>query len=132
MVSLAAGCLGFALVGIAPFGVDDMGSGELAVRIGALAATAVTLLLVVVCVLKGKPRMALFGIFVPVLALVGALRLARPDSVWARHRYDDRQRAHARARSAAFDRRVDPELDRISDAVAGRPSRPDPPPSERR
>jgi hypothetical protein len=127
MVSLACGCLGLAVVGVAPFGVDEMGSREIALRVGAVAATFVTLALVVACVLKGKPRMALFGTFFPVIAWLGALRLARPSSVWARRRYDARKRARAQVRSAAFDARWDPPLDRLSDAVAGRPSMPDPP-----
>jgi hypothetical protein len=79
MVSLASGCLGFSLVGLAPFGVDRMGSQELAVRSGAIVATLVTLTLVVVCVAKGKLKMALFGMFVPVLAWVGAARLGPPE-----------------------------------------------------
>jgi hypothetical protein len=78
MVSLAFGCLGFTLVGAAPFGVNDMGSAELGVRIGAVAAGAVTLALVVVCVLKGKFRFALFGIFVPPLAWVARGRATVP------------------------------------------------------
>ena len=122
MVSLAFGCLGFTLVGAAPFGVNDMGSAELGVRIGALAAAAVTLALVIVCVLKGKFRFALFGIFVPPLAWAGALRLARPRSRWATWRYGPERRARASDRAAAFDARWDPILDRLSDAVAGRPS----------
>ena len=79
MVSLAFGCLGFALIGVAPFGVDDMGSVELAVRSSVIVATAITMALVVVCVWKGKLKMALFGTFLPVLAWIGAARLARPD-----------------------------------------------------
>jgi hypothetical protein len=122
MVSLAFGCLGFTLVGAAPFGVNDMGSAELGVRIGAVAAGAVTLALVVVCVLKGKFRFALFGIFVPPLAWAGALRIARPKSRWATWRYGPERRQRATDRAARFDARWDPILDRLSDAVAGKPS----------
>jgi hypothetical protein len=121
MVSLALGCLGLALVGLVPFGVDDMGSAEIAVRTGAVAATVATLLLVVVCVLKGKFKIALFGTFIPVLALVGAVRLARPHSRWAR-RYDAARLAESERRTVRFDHRWVPWLDRVSDAVAGKPS----------
>ncbi|MEU0571070.1 hypothetical protein ABZ297_37545 [Nonomuraea sp. NPDC005983] len=41
------------------------------------------LLLAVVTLLKGKIWTGLVGLFVPVLLLVGALRLARPGSPWA-------------------------------------------------
>jgi hypothetical protein len=126
MVSLAFGCLGFMLIGLAPFGVNDMGDAELAVRVGTDAATALTLALIVVCVLKGKFKLALFGIFVPPLAWLGALRLARPKSRWAARRYGPRRLDHAAQRAAAFDARWDPILDRLSNLVAGKPSKTDP------
>lgn len=122
MVSLAFGCLGFMLIGAAPFGVDDMGDAELGVRIGAVAAISLTLALIVVCVVKGKFRLALFGIFVPPLAWLGAVRLARPSSRWARRCYGPRRRERAAKRAAEFDARWDPILDRLSDLVAGKPS----------
>jgi hypothetical protein len=122
MVSLAFGCLGFMLIGFAPFGVDDMGSAELSIRIGAGAAEALTLATVIVCVFKGKFKLALFGIFVPPLAWLGALRLARPGSRWAKRRYGPRRQHRAAERAAAFSKRWDPILDRVSNLVAGKPS----------
>ena len=41
----------------------------------------------VVCLVKGKRFMAIVGLFVPLVALVGAIRRARDGSRWAR-RYD--------------------------------------------
>jgi hypothetical protein len=122
MISLAFACVAFTVVGVAPFGVDRMGSRELAARFGAVGATSVTLGLIVVCVLKGKPRVALFGVFVPFVAWWGAIRLARPTSRWARHRYDTDRCARAAARSAAFDARWGPFLDRVSDVIGGKPT----------
>ena len=126
MVSLAFGCLGFMLIGLAPFGVNDMGDAELAVRVGADAATALTLVMIVGCVFKGKFKLALFGIFVPPLAWFGAVRLARPTSRWATRRYGPRRLEHAQRRTAAFDARWDPIADRVSNLLAGKPSQPDP------
>lgn len=45
---------------------------------------------VVICLLKGKFWMALFGFFVALVALVGAIRLAKPDSYWGK-RYGPRK-----------------------------------------
>ena len=42
---------------------------------------------VVVTLLKGKLKLGLFGIVFPPLAIVGALRLAKPTSIWARRFY---------------------------------------------
>lgn len=127
MISLAFGVLGFALVGVTPFGVDDVGGRELGVRIGAVTTVVITAVAVVLCVMKGKYRLALFGSFVPVLAVVGALRLARPTSRWAKRRYSAERVAVAAARERSFDARWEPLADRVSDLIAGRPSRPDPP-----
>jgi hypothetical protein len=77
-------------------------------------------------VLKGKFKLALFGIFVPVLAWIGALRLARPSSTWARRRYSPHRQARAEHRTETFDARWLPVLDRLSDLIAGRPSKPSP------
>jgi hypothetical protein len=44
------------------------------------------LALAIVCLLKGKLFMAIVGIFVPLVALIGAVRPARPESRWERRR----------------------------------------------
>jgi hypothetical protein len=43
--------------------------------------------LVVICFMKGKLLWGVLGIYTPV-ALIGAIRLAKPHSWWARNRYD--------------------------------------------
>jgi hypothetical protein len=55
--------------------------------------------LAVVCFLKGKRFAGIVGLFVPLVAVVGALRLAKPDSRWAR-RYGRPKLERARARFA--------------------------------
>ena len=80
-------CLGLLLIGVVPFGVDNQGDAELSVRITTIVVLVVDVGCVVVCVLKGKLKLALFGIFVSPIAYVGAIRLARPTSAWARRRY---------------------------------------------
>jgi hypothetical protein len=42
--------------------------------------------LAVVCFLKGRTFAGIVGLFVPLVAMVGALRRALPDSRWARRR----------------------------------------------
>ena len=129
MITLTAACLGLALVGLTPLGVDEVGGTELAIRLGASAVVVLQGLLVLACVLKGKYRLALFGLFVPTLALVGATRLARPDSPWARRRYRPRRLAEAYRRAGAFDRRWRPVLTGWDNLIGGAPSRPDPGPT---
>ncbi|MEY9947792.1 phosphatidylglycerol lysyltransferase domain-containing protein [Kitasatospora sp. GAS1066B] len=76
--------------------------------VGQAAGAAVLLVLVVVSLLKGKLWTGLIGVMLPVLAVVGAIRLARPGSPWARWRYRSRPKRMARAerREARVHRRV--------------------------
>jgi hypothetical protein len=56
--------------------------------------------LAMVCFLKGKVLTGITGLFVPAVALVGAVRLAKPGSRWA-SRYEGGKLERARARFAA-------------------------------
>ena len=86
MIALAMGCLGLVLVGLEPFNFLKDDNGKITVG-SALLALAIVLPFLVVCVLKGKYRMTLFSLFVFPVAIVGAVRLARPQSRWAKWRY---------------------------------------------
>ncbi|SDP25151.1 hypothetical protein SAMN04515671_3421 [Nakamurella panacisegetis] len=128
MVSLTAACLGLVLVGVSPVGVTQVGTTELAVRLGGVAVVTLHAVLVLVCVLKSKYRVALFGLFLLPVAAVGATRLGRPRSYWARHRYGSARAERAATRAATFDRRFAPVQRRWENLIGGRPSLPDPPP----
>jgi hypothetical protein len=78
----------------------------------------------VVCSLafmKGRVLLGVIGLFVPVVALAGAVRLACPSSPWARWRYEDARRLRAEQRFAAT-RPAQRLRRRIGDVVAGKPS----------
>ncbi len=128
MVSLAMGCLGLAVCGLTPFDVSGAEGGIEGAAVIALAI-GIVLLLIVVSVMKGKYKLALFGAFIPLFALVAASRLARPESRWAKRHYGPKKLARAQARTAAYDARYGPATAWVSDFVAGRPSQPDPPPT---
>ena len=123
-VALTITTLGCLLVGFTPFGVDDTTEAEMNLRLYVNLGIVLTILAVIVCAMKGKYRLTVVAIFIPWVAIVGAVRLARPTSPWARHLYRTRPRRQQRAiqRAAKFDRRWDPIFRRIGDAVAGSPS----------
>jgi hypothetical protein len=125
-VGLVAACLALAAVGVSPLGVNDMGASELGVRCGALLAVAITGSAVVVCALKGKYRLGLVAVFLPPVAVAGAVRLARPESWWDRRHYaaEPGLRERALARTAVFDARWHPFWGRVGDIVAGAPDPP--------
>ncbi|MCS0605181.1 hypothetical protein NX794_28805 [Streptomyces sp. LP11] len=123
VVVLTAALVGLLLAGFSPFGVNDVTQQELQDRGGFLSTIAVNFLFSLVALAKGKARIAIFGAVVPLVALVGALRLARPGSPWARRFYGSRPRARARAALRAYrhDRRWARPRRVVQDWIGGKP-----------
>jgi hypothetical protein len=128
-VSLVAACLGLALVGFSPVRVAGVDSAEFSLRMSATAVLVIDACLALACVLKGKYRSGLFGLFLPPVGFIGAVRLARPNSIWARRRYRGQRLERATRRAADFDRRWKPVQTDWEDFIGGRPSQANPPPS---
>lgn len=80
LVALVVGVL--LLVGANPLDAQEA-DGEAAV----VATVAVNSAFALAAIFKGRVVLGVVGVFVPLVALVAALRLARPGSVWARRRY---------------------------------------------
>ena len=95
-VIVAATFTGMVLVGFTAW-VDVATAVENAVFAFVGAFGALTILIAVVNLAKEKFGTALIGLLVPPVGLVGALRLAKPGSLWARF-YRERTMAAARAR----------------------------------
>lgn len=102
------------VVGATPFDLHHDSAIDTAVLVVASAV-----LLAAAAILKGKPLLGLIGIFIPPLSLVGAVRLAAPDSPWARRFYDPAGGKMARSR-ARWSRIAARRL-RLRDAIAGAP-----------
>jgi hypothetical protein len=114
-----AACIGAVLVlGTAPFGVDDNVSGG--GLTGAAIAVVIVVALTMVALAKGKLASGLVGLFVPVVSLVAAVRLAKPDSPWARRLYRTGSRRMQRSRRRFGEKRQE-RLDRLRDLVGGTP-----------
>jgi hypothetical protein len=107
-----------ALIGGADFVAGPVGT---AAWWSSVAVIAVNLLLCVVCLLKGKVVAGVTGTVISVVALVGAIRLAKPGSWWAVHRYTSRPRRAGRAASRYGERQRE-RWNRLRDLVAGAPS----------
>lgn len=133
-VAMAAGLTGLLVLGGAPILGDLSGLEHEDPRVLGVVVTVVVLVdlsLATVTALKGKVWTALFGLFVPVLLLVGAIRLARPRSVWSRKRYQTTATRTGRpdklARAVRREQRYREPIDRLrlalQDAVAGAPTR---------
>ena len=105
------------VIGTRPFGLDESTS-----IIGTTLVVAVVIGLAVTCFAKGRVLLGVIGLFVPVVAVVGATRLARPGTPWAKWRYDAARQARARARFAAS-RPLSRAGRRIGDVVVGAPEK---------
>ncbi|GAA2447474.1 hypothetical protein [Streptomyces macrosporus] len=130
-VFVALAMIGLLLIGERPVFVSDFveaagegGAEEWALGFGLAAFNAG---LAGITLFKGKFWTGFFGLFFPILLLVSAVRLSRPNAPWARWRY---HRPGVRAsrkleRATRRERRVRQPLaraaDRLSDLVAGRP-----------
>jgi hypothetical protein len=125
--SIVAGVL---LYTASPFGLEE--SGYRGSRTAVFGLLAANYLLALCCFLKSKPILGASGLLLPVVAVVGAARLAKPRSPWSRWFYEPsrgtaanqaagaRKLAHARRR---YDTGWQGRLDRkVSDLIGGPPS----------
>jgi hypothetical protein len=117
-VVVAALVAGLVVLGLAPFELHRQNGAVTTI----VLVVAIDLLLCALAILKGKPILGLTGVFIPVVSLAAALRLASPSSPWARWRYpsDGRKMARAQARY----RRIRARRLRVRNAIAGAPSQP--------
>ncbi|MEI6446707.1 MAG: hypothetical protein WCO96_02355 [Actinomycetes bacterium] len=117
-VDLIAVALGLGLLvvlGAKPFGLGDESRVPTLVLVALVGSEVI---FVSICALKGKLYMAGFGIFIPVVAWVGAWRAARPGSWWAHRRYADRPDLLEKGRVA--DEKWSSRRTRWFDAVGGK------------
>jgi hypothetical protein len=103
------------VLGFTPFGVTTDGS-DLTTAIWA----GVDTLCALVALAKGKFLLGLAGVFIPFVALVAAIRLARPRSPWARRRYARNPQKLARAVAREEKRRR--RKTRVRDLIGGAPT----------
>jgi lysyl-tRNA synthetase, class II len=116
-VSMMWAVLGLLLLtGISPFGIHD--HTEIP-RIVGFAVVVVNIVLSVITCLKGKLTLGLLSIFLPPAGLAGALRLARPRSVWAQLFYRAGKLAAAEARFDPSRSRLERMRHVLTDVVGG-------------
>lgn len=114
---LVGGALGAVLLmQAAPLGTAG-GRDPLAIWLY-LVTLAFNLAVAGICIMKGKLTSGLIGIVIPLLATIGAIRLAKPSSVWARRRYSGTKLSRAQQR---FGPAYQLRRDRLRDLLGGRP-----------
>jgi len=111
---------GLTVLGTSPLDLDDAQDGS---RLGVAIVVGVSVILAALTMLKGKLVTGAIGIFVPGVALVGAIRLAKPRSPWARVRYEGNPSKMQRSQRR-FGAMYDARINRIKDLLGGAPSKP--------
>jgi hypothetical protein len=111
-VMIAATFAGFIVIGAVPY---PEGTAQ-----AVIPFVIFELLVIVVLLYKGKFFMALISLFVPPVGWVGAIRLARPNSRWARQRYENKPKKlrKAEVRGERWERRQR----KFQDIVGGTPT----------
>ncbi|MGW4028522.1 hypothetical protein ACWEFL_04240 [Streptomyces sp. NPDC004838] len=125
VVVLATALALLVLGGFSPLGVDSLTAQERQNRATVLSTLLLNLLFVLITFVKGKTTSALLGIFVPFVAIFGAVRLARANSIWARRFYRNRHKARAKSvlRTYRHDRRWNGPRRKFQDLIGGAPDR---------
>ncbi|MER6718644.1 MULTISPECIES: hypothetical protein [Streptomyces] len=125
VVVLTASLVLLVLAGFSPLGVEDLSGDQQQGRLGVVLTYAANFGCVLVALFKGKARMAVIGTLVPFVAVIAAVRLARPASPWARRLYRRRHRARARSILRAYhhDVRWAGPRRRFQDLIGGAPDR---------
>ncbi|MFI8004511.1 hypothetical protein [Streptomyces sp. NPDC086010] len=125
VVVLTASLVLLVLLGFSPLGVDELTGEQQQSRTGVVLTYVCNFGFVLTALFKGKARMAVIGTLIPFIALIGAIRLARPASFWAKRFYRRRHRARARAVLRAYhhDVRWAGPRRRFQDLIGGAPDR---------
>lgn len=123
IVVLTAAIVALVLGGFLPFGVNDLTEDERHNRGLVAMNTATNFFLALIALWKGKARTAFFGTVIPFVALIGAIRLARPGSPYAKKLYVNRPKARAKAGLRAFhhDRRWASPRRKFENFIGGTP-----------
>jgi hypothetical protein len=103
------------VLGMTPVGIGDSTSAYVIAASVSLAVIAAA-----IAIMKGKLYMGVAGLFIPPLAYIAAIRLARPRSPWARWRYKDNEPKMAKA--IARDVKREARKTRVRDVLGGTPT----------
>jgi lysyl-tRNA synthetase class 2 len=125
---IVAVCIGLLLVlGQAPLGnAFTVQASSIAADVVIAAVILIDLVLAVICLMKGKLWTGFFAVFIPTVGMIGAIRIARPRSPWAHHRYQDKPKklAKSRRREDRINATVRAWGTAFFDLIAGKPHLP--------
>jgi hypothetical protein len=112
------------VAGLVVLGVEPLGLDETSSVVGTILGAGSVVALAGITFVKGRILLGTLALFIPLVGLVAAVRLAKPSSPWARWVYRGRREGRlARARSRyGGERRTEVLGRRLRDAIGGAPS----------
>jgi hypothetical protein len=126
VVFIAIALCGLMLLGLNPLGLDDdNGQDGAPVSVWVIVFTLLfNLSLSLIALLKGKIWLGMTGLFIGIFAMVGAIRLARSDSPWARRSYppDSKKMRRTLRREKRWGRPADRFTRFLENLIGGKPS----------
>ncbi len=122
-VALAGMVMGLVLLGFTPTTIEQFTDAQAPIRYSAISVLLVTFSCCLVCAAKGKYRLVVLAVIFPLVAYVGAVRLARPGSPWYR-RYEPGSPKQVRAshRAGPFSPQWTRPISWFTDLIAGAPN----------
>ncbi|MGB1583089.1 MAG: hypothetical protein ACPHCI_04800 [Solirubrobacterales bacterium] len=110
----AAALIGLLLLGFNPFEGDDN-------TVAVLITASLIAIFSGICFMKERVTHGLIGIFIPILSIYGAVRLAKPKSLWAKKFYADKRPKKQRRSEARYAKlRTHRLKDRLRDLLGGK------------
>jgi hypothetical protein len=115
---VAAVVMALLVFGVRPFEIESDSMGLL---VASIVAALINFSVAGVCFMKDRILHGIVGFFILPIGIYGAMRLAKPNSAWARHRYGDRRPGKQVAAAKRFppDRRTQRFKERFRDIVGG-------------
>lgn len=115
---LTALALALLMLGVRPF---EIGSDSVGILVASIITALFVLTVVAICFLKERVMHAFVGFFILPVALYGACRLGKPNSVWAKRRYGQRNPSKQKRSEARFrpDRKTERFKEKVRDLIGG-------------
>jgi hypothetical protein len=115
---VAAVVMALLVFGVRPFEIESDSMGLL---VASIVAAFINFSVAGICFLKDRILHGIVGFFILPIGIYGAMRLAKPNSAWARRRYGERRPGKQVAAAKRFppDRRTQRFKERFRDIVGG-------------
>ncbi|HUB98423.1 MAG TPA: hypothetical protein VMS11_01210 [Solirubrobacterales bacterium] len=118
---IAASLMFLVVLGVTPIAFDSSSPAQI---VSSIVAILLLILVVAISLAKGRILHGILGIFLSPLALYATCRIGKPDSIWGKRRYGERNPKKQAKAEQRFrpDRRTERFKERFRDLIGGKPT----------